>query len=605
ADAKDSTNKEQFQVRVIEARLKAATDDPQASVAVLASLALSEADVLDAEAQALAPLTAPGGRPIGMLRLVLGLLRTAHTTEAKARALFSLARQGRHWDGVERARVLDADHEQLYLAIRRFEALLEAGKAWDAPDIEWLRLRALSLPARLQQTVADLRSAAETAAQSPLPETLAAARRLLMDRGFKREDALAWVLAGFKADEAQAWIDAGQDQPSQAALWRARGMDLGAAQAWGNFDLLADEAALFQACGVQDPSLAHQLRAALGDVELLPAWHRAGYAPDEVLALKAEGCRGPDQAPPPRPKEAPPPPPAPTLVINRSALMEGVVVDLTKPAKADSEAKPAPAAAAGQAGAALTADFKGDGVNTFSRMVKAELSWGRLRAQQLFGVEIETEAEALAVPLPPGSAWLGWGSLQSHPIEAGGDAGAFVWPLGGSSLLVMGASELLAPAGKVVEVPDMRPDPLWQEALDPLRIKLGLPKHAGSWMLMSTAEGGALAWGLVHPAGPPPWSTAVDYQEFESWTARWARKTEEWGEEGKAPNAKVGKLKDGSWWIALPEATAGAGAGPQSLAFTVVKPAWLESLQEFCLKMEMPAKAGKWRLFGQALAPLP
>jgi hypothetical protein len=177
-----------------------------------------------------------------------------------------------------------------------------------------------------------------------------------------------------------------------------------------------------------------------------------------------------------------------------------------------------------------------------------------------------------------------------------------VWTQGGHGLLVMGASELVAKAGAVVDVPDLRPDPLWQEGLDPLRIKLGLPKHGGAWLLMGASQdAGALAWGLVHPAGPPPWSQAVDYQERESWSARWARKTEEWGEEGKAPNAKVGKLADGSWWIALPETTVAAGPAPQSLSFSVVKPAWAESLQEFCLKMEMPAKSGRWRLFGQPL----
>ena len=600
ADAKDSTNKEQFQVRVIEARLKSATDDPQASVAVLSSLALSEAEALEAEAQAVAPLTAPGGRPVGMLRLVLGLLRCAQATESKARALFSLARQGRRWEGVEQARALDADHEQLYLAVRRFEEMLQAGKAWEAPDVEWLRLRAVALPARLRQTVAELRAAAEGAAQSPLPEDLEAARRPFLANGFNKEDGLAWCLGGFGAAEAKEWINAGLDQPAQAALWRARSMGLATAQAWAKGDLMADEAALFQFCGVGDPGLAHQLRAALGDVEWLGPWHRAGYAPDEVLALRAEGCRGPEQAPPPRPKEAAAPDPGP-------AKPEGIVrfadaaAPAAKPAAPAGAAQDAPPPMAARAVAPVV-----DGAQAPTRLFKAETTWPRLRAEQLFGAPTASDAEAMALPVPAGSAWLGWGTIQAPGLPLEGGAEAFVWAQGGRSLVVMAASELTAPSGKVVEVPDMRPDPLWQDGLDPLRHKLGLPKHGGAWILMgSPAQAGALAWGLVHPAGPPPWSAAVDYQEFESWTARWARKTEEWGEEGKAPNAKVGKLADGGWWIALPELTVAAGAEPQGLAFTVVKPAWNESLQEFCLKMEMPAAAGKWRLFGQPLQPLP
>ena len=609
ADAKDSTNKEQFQVRVIEARLKSAAEIPEANVAVLASLALSEAEALDAEAQAVAPLTVPGGRPVGMLRLVLGLVRTAHTSEAKARALLGLARQGRRWEGVERARVLDAEHEQLYLALRRFEALMQAGKAWDTPDIEWLRLRALTLPARLLQTVAELRNAAEAAAQSPLPEALASARRAFVDRGFNKEDGLAWVLAGFKPEEARAWIDAGLDQPSEAGLWRARGMDLAQARRWSGSDLLADEAALFQACGVAEPALAHQLRAALGDVELLPAWHRAGYAPDEVLALRAEGCRGPEQAPPPRPKDVPPP----TLVISHGGVKaDGVAQAVLKVALVDAPPAAAPAeaptGAPGTEAAPLAppAAPKGDGLQSFTRMLKGEASWARLRAQQLLGVDAATEAEALAASLPAGAVWLGWGSLQAQPLAQAGEADALVWQPPGAVLLVMAASERLARGGAVLDVPDLRPDPLWQEGLDGLRLKLGLPKHPGTWLLLAPApDGGALAWGLVSPPGPPPWSQAVDYQERESWTARWGRKTEEWGEAGKAPNAKVGRLADGSWWIALPEATVAAGADPQSMAFAVVKQPWMESLQEFCLKMEMPAKAGKWRLFSQPLSPLP
>jgi hypothetical protein len=599
ADAKDSTNKEQFQVRVIEARLKAASDDPQGSVAVLANLALSEAEALEAEAQAVAPLTVPGGRPVGMLRLVLGLLRCAQTTESKARALFSLARQGRRWEGVEQARALDADHEQLYLAVRRFEALLQAGKAWETPDVEWLRLRAVALPARLRQTVAELRAAAEGAAQSPLPAELEASRQPFLAGGFNREDGLAWRLGGFSAQEARDWINAGLAQPAQAAQWRARGMDLATAQTWAQGDLMADEAALFQFCGVAEPGLAHQLRAALGDVELLGPWHRAGYAPDEVLALRAEGCRGPDQAPPPKPKETAPP----VLVISQGGVKaEGVAQAQLKVSLAP-EGGPAPAAAPAESAAAPPPEIRGDGLQSFTRMVKGEASWARLRAAQLFGAEADTEADALGLPVPDGAAWLGWGSLQMQSCAPGGEAEAFVWTPAGHSLVVVAASELLARAGAVLDVPDMRPDPLWQESLDPLRHKLGLTKHAGTWMLMgSSAKAGALAWGLVHPAGPPPWSQAVDYQEFESWSARWARKTEEWGEEGKAPNAKVGKLADGSWWIALPELTLAAGAEAQAVPFTVVKPAWNESLQEFCLKMEMPAKAGKWRLFGQTLS---
>jgi hypothetical protein len=374
-------------------------------------------------------------------------------------------------------------------------------------------------------------------------------------------------------------------------------MDLGAAKTWASSDLLADEAALFQACGVADPPLAHQLRAALGDVELMPAWHRAGYAPEEILALKAEGCRGPEQAPPPKPKEAPP---EPALVITYGGIKaEGVARESNQvPLSDQEEPKPAPPSGPALAPAAKPLD----GVQAPTRFLKGEVSWARLRAEKLLGVEAATEAEALAVPLPAGSVWLGWGCLQSQALpEASGDATAFVWQQGGTSLLVVAASELLAPAGKVLDALDMRGDPLWQEVLDPLRAKLGLPRHHGSWLLMASAEGGALAWGLVHPAGPPPWASAVDYQEKETWTARWARKTEEWGEDGKAPNAKVGRLADGSWWIALPEATAAAGAAPQSVGFSTAKPAWTESLQEFCLKMEMPAKAGKWRLFGEPL----
>jgi hypothetical protein len=623
-DAKASTNKEQFQVRVIEARLQAAAADPQASVGPLASLAVAEAEALGEEAQAAGTLITPGSRPVGLLRLVAGLLRAARISESKARALLGLARHGRRWEGGVPALQLAAEHELLYMALRRFEGLLQKGGAWDPADVAWLRLRAASLPARLIQVAAELRAAAEAAAQSPLPPALEAARRPFLDQAFSPGEALAWAAAGFSPQEARAWGAGGLPLPAQAALWRARGFDLPRAQAWVQADLLADEAALFQSCGVEDPALAHQLRAALGDVEMLPAWHRAGYAPDEVLTLRTEGCKQPDQAPPPRPKPVAVAPEPPRLVIIHEASKAPGEAPMS-PAKAAptaaAVAAPPPLAAGlddllgmGPAAApppapvpppSQPAIIQGDGLSAAVRTLRPSATWAQKRAQTLLGSDAADDAQAWAAGLPNGAAWLGWGAFEAAALPAGGDERAFVWPQAGGSLLVMGGSEQLAAAGSVHEIRDLRPDPLWQEGLDALRAKRGLAKHAGAWLLQASApQGGALAWGLVFPAGPPPWAQAVDHQERETWVHRWARKTEEWGEEGKASHAQVGRLADGSWWVALAETLVPSAATPQSMPFGAVRAAWNEALQEFCLKMEMPSQAGHWRLFGQALTVL-
>ena len=561
-DARAATNKDQFQVRVIEARLQAAGADPQAHRVALAGLAVAEAEALEAEAAADALLAAPGGRPVGLLRLVAGLMRAARINESKARSLISLARQGRRWAGGEQALALSAEHELLYLGLRRFEALLQKGGAWDPADVEWLRLRAVSLPARLAQTAAGLRAAAVEAVQCPLPAALQAARGPFLAMGLGPAEALAWSVAGFRTDEVEAWVAAAVPLPAEAALWRAHGIGLAQVQAWVQADLLPDEAALFGACGVEDPVLAHQLRAALGDVELLAAWHRAGYEPDEVLELRIQGCKQPDQARPPRSKGAEP-------------------AEVSRPVAA---AAPPPVIAP-------------------PPPLRPAESWAHKRALRLFGVEAADDAAAFAVGLPPGAAWLGWGSFETQSLDAGGDERAFVWSQAGGSLLVLSASERLAPAAAVLELRDLRPDPLWQEGLDELRGRHQRPKQAGAWQLWGEPGSAALAWGLLLPQGPPPWVGAVDYQEGEAWPHRWARKTEEWGEAGQVAPVQMGRLDDGRVWITVTETLLLSGAAPVSRSYGVVKPAWVEALQEFCLKMEMPTPSPRWYLFAQALVP--
>lgn len=286
------------ELKVAESRLAATADAAADNASLLGRLAVHEADVLEAEAGLLEGWVKPDGPDPGQgtVRLVAGLLWEARYGEGRAKACLSARRKGRRLPGFEDALDLEPEDELLFLALRRFSRLLHGGGTWAKADLDWLRLRAATLPGRLRLRAADLRGAAEAAAGLPLPDDLRDLRRPYLEFGYEPGLGLAWAVAGFGLNEALVWGAAGLPWASQALAWKAWGFSPQEAAAWASHDLLPDEAAAFKACGAGDPQTARDLRHALGDVENLLAWHRAGFDTAEVLKLRAEGVKDPEAA---------------------------------------------------------------------------------------------------------------------------------------------------------------------------------------------------------------------------------------------------------------------------------------------------------------------
>jgi hypothetical protein len=589
ADQAERVNRGLFEIRVAEARLKAGTADPVASAAALGSIALSEAEDLEAEALVLEPLLGPAaaGRQIGVLRLVCALFRLARLGEGRARAYFTFARQGKRLPGFEEALELAPENELFFLALRRFRTLLQAGGAWSGQDADWLRLRSATAPGRLRLRAAALRSGAEAAAQCPLPPSLEGRRQPFLAYGSEKTVALAWAVAGFSPKEALTWGEAGLSLADQAQAWRDRGLEPEEAAAWAQADLLPDEAAAFKACGASDPAMARSLRQALGDVEHLLAWHRAGFQVAEVLRLRNSGVHSVADAVTQRQSLGP------ALKATASFFGEGA----PSPAK-----KPSPAPAPKVEEAPVLPEEKADRTE---EALENGVSWAQARTLRCFGILCESEADALSAGPTDGGAWMGWGALDGSGKPLGGSSAAFALSLESAGVDVVGESEGVALPGRTFEPPRLQPKETWQGSLDALRAARGLDPLPGSWHLHRWAPSRAwLFWGLAFKTAAVPWGDAMDFDSHETWLQRWARKTQEWGDDGLACPCAIGRSVGGGWWIGIKASLVGPeGSGPQAIQPAAMLPSWREAMQDFCLKMGVGARAGQWHLVAGGEAP--
>jgi hypothetical protein len=197
--------------------------------------------------------------------------------------------------GFEDAVELAEETEQLMLALRVFESLLESGQDWIPADRNWLRLRAASTPGRLRLRAAVLRSLESQALERPLPADLAVEIASFKTLELSDSTALAWHAAGFTAEETFDWRDAGLLNPGQAHAWHCHGFGPSEAKAWSLAGLLPDESGIYAHIGAGKLETALALHRALGDVERFLPWHRAGYGASAALGFLSEGLRSPAQ----------------------------------------------------------------------------------------------------------------------------------------------------------------------------------------------------------------------------------------------------------------------------------------------------------------------
>jgi hypothetical protein len=531
------------EIKVAETRLAAVGDQPGDNAGLLARLAVAEAGVLEAEAGLLDGWLNPDGPDPGQgtVRLVAGLLWEARYGEGRARACLSARRQRRFLPGFDDALELAPEDELLFLALRRFSGLLHSGAVWAKADLDWLRLRAATLPGRLRLRAADLRSAAEGADGLPLPEDLVELRRPFVQFGYEPGPALAWGVAGFTLKEALVWGAAGLPWASQALAWKAWGHSAHEAAAWASADLLPDEAAAFKACGATDPAQARDLRHALGDVENLLAWHRAGFATAEVLKLRAEGVKDVEAA----------------LKARRAEQAKATPV-------------PAPIRTAG-------AGVRAPG-----------------------GEAPRTKRSA---PVPDlgaeGGAWVGWAVYEPGGGELDKPRSLTRSRALGEGLVdVVNASEGVALNGAPCSLPSLLVDAQWQEQLDWHRQSAGRESQPGRWLLAALPPLRAqLYWGLIFKTPVSPWGTAIDFDSSETWAQRWKRKAEEFGEPGLAVPCQVSRTPSGGWVIAAPGSML-EHEGPQPRPLDALDPdvAWIEAVDRFCLIMGLGKKEQAWHL---------
>jgi hypothetical protein len=644
ADQGERIQRELFKLRVAESRLKEAGLTPPTPANGLADLAVMEAEILEEEARALEPLLSPdaAGRQIGLLRLACALLHLARIGEGRARAYFTYARNGKRLPGFEEVLELAPENELFFLALRRFRSLLQAGGAWSVRDADWLRLRAATAPGRLRLRAAALRNVAEAAAGRKLPADLEALRRPFLDFEYDAAEALSWAVAGFTLKEAMSWGNAGLPHAEQAQAWRDRGLSVSEASLWAKADLLPDEAAAFKACGARDPETARKLRRQLGDVEQLLNWYRAGFSAEEVLRLRDAGVQnvfaavqqrdagqspaavgrgfygqeqpavagtkapapgatqavpagpgspGEPKAPPPEEDEIPaaaagdPEPAAPPAQDEKrlKIFLPGgkLLTPKTGAEPAPKAAVPAQveAAAAGQGGALEP--------------------WAIERAHDRFKIECDDLSGALRAEPPQGGAWLGWGVYGAETMGVGdGDSAAFSLPLGKGRMDLVAASESTALMGTAQALATAATGPDWQAALDRLRSARGEAAVPGGWYLHGWAPSRAwLFWGLVFKTTAVPWGQAIDFDSYETWLQRWARRCADMGEPGKLCPFTIGRTPTGGRWLALKASLNGAeGGAPRPVRMEQPGRPWERAMADFCLKMGFKEQSGAWQL---------
>lgn len=526
-----------------ELRLSKMAPEADDHAVALARMAVPEAEALEQEADRLEALLQPGqiDKPASPLAIVAGLQWEARYGEGRARALLSARRKSLRLPGFDDALELEPEEELVFLALRRFTRFLHAGTAWPAAELDWLALRASTLPGRLRLHGAVLRSAAENVGRLPLPEALIEVRRPFIQFEYDPAPALAWGVAGFTVTEALAWGAAGFAWPVQALAWRAWGQKPKEAAAWAAANFMPDEAAAFNACGAKDPATARSLRHAFGDVENLLAWHRAGFASADILRFKSEGVREPEAA----------------LRLVRGAAKAAAEAAAPKPApvapptaapeqpKPRSKPKPAPS----------------------------------------FG--------------PDGGAWMGWGIVEATGEPVGpGDADACSRALGAAQADVLVASEGVALQALPHSLPSLQIGEDWQALLDAYRQSLGRERKPGRWWVCGLPPLKArIYWGLHFRSSISPWGKAIDFDSSETWQQRWKRKAEEFGEAGLNLPCEVTRTPAGGWcMVAKGSQSDFQGSEAQPLDLDGAPAEWSEAVDRFCLIMGIGRPAQAWHL---------
>jgi hypothetical protein len=549
------------EVRAAEARLESCAPAADDNAASLGRLAAAEAAYLERESGLLNSWLPPqsAGLVHANVRLVASVLWEARYGEGRAKAMLSARRRHLRLPGFDEALDLAPENELLFLALRRFSRLLHSSDGWSLADLEWLRLRASTVPGRFRVHAAKLLSAAEMLAKVPLPEDLEEARRPFLQFGYDPEPALAWGIAGFSVTEALAWGSAGLPWAEQALAWRSRGFEPKEAAQWARAELLPDEAAAFRACGAADPAIARELRTALGDVEQLLVWHRAGFAPAEVLRFRAEGVD------------------VEAAVAQRKGSAKALAAAMLAP---DPETVPLP-------GAVLAMEAR----TPAPTVTVAKLGPNGAKAKRSAGPAADWS--------PEGGAWIGWSVFE----EGGGDpgspsAGALSRSLSGGLMDVAVASEGVALPSLPFSAPDLEIEGAWQAELDRHRQALGRSPQPGHWQLMALAPQAAqLYWGLLFKTPSSPWGHAIDFDADETWDKRWKRKAEEFGEAGLPPSCVVGRTPSRGWFIAAPGSLIEhREAQPLALEQVVPQKAWREAVERFCQIMGLGKQAAGWHL---------
>jgi hypothetical protein len=200
---------------------------------------------------------------------------------------------------------------------------------------------------------------------------------------------------------------------------------------------------------------------------------------------------------------------------------------------------------------------------------------------------------------PEGGAWLGWGVYEA----GGGDLDkprklTRCRALGGGLVDVVNASEAVALLSLPAQVPPLAVDPEWQAQLDWHRQSAGREAAPGEWLLLGLAPMKAvLFWGLVFKSSVSPWGSALDFNPAETWSQRWKRRCEEWGQPDLACPCKVGRTPSNGWAIEVPGSRVEQGGGaPSRLERTAPEAGWKEAVDAFALTMGIGKQAPGWVL---------
>lgn len=562
------------ELRGEEARLELARRQVEENLPLLGRTAVREAMALEDEAQRLEGWLSGRSPESAPARLTAALLWEARYGEGRTRASLSARRRREVLPGFEDALELAPENELLFVALRRFSALLHAGGPWSRADLDWLRLRARTLPNRFRLHAADLRGAAEAGAGTPLPPELVEARRPFVEFGYDPIPALAWAVAGFKVGEAIAWGAAGLPWAAQALAWKSWGHSVGDAAAWAAQDFLPDEAAAFVACGATDPSTARRLRSSLGGVENLLAWHRAGFLGAEVLYWRAEGVHEAAEAQRRRQIAS-----KPEFAVRTPPSAEEPGVVSASTSEEELTPPPVPKGLVG-------ADSRGALVSSSSNPEPG-------RPSRRKSVELPDAWVA------EGGAWIAWGL----PAPKGGArAGATVLCRGldGFAADILRDSEVVALEAVPSEL-SLEIESGWQGELDAFRDAAGRARGPGVWLLAALAPLQArLYWGLLFKRPVSPWGQTIDFDAAETWRQRWERRVQEYGEIGAPCPCEVTRTPVGGWCIEVPGSRRLRKAGSlEPLEATRVELAWVEAVRRFCLVMGLERLEGGWKLVAE------